>query len=211
MTALKITSLALLILLLCAAPILAAPAITPGLDPEQSFNNDSVTVTITGTGFDPAAKVQLVGDDEATIEPTELSVDDPETITCTFDLTGEVAGDYDVVVTNPNGESDTLSAGFAVLEATPSIDSVDPETAANNETELTLTISGSDFDPDATVQLVGSDETSIDPTDISVDDPETITCTFDLTDEAPGEYDVVVTNSSGESDTLTGGFVIEQK
>jgi hypothetical protein len=36
-------------------------------------------------------------------------------IICTFYLVGALAGSYDVVVTNPDGQSGTLPAGFTVF------------------------------------------------------------------------------------------------
>ena len=51
---------------------------------------------------------------ESNIEATDVTVVDPEHITCSFNIDGKSAGMWDVVVTNPDGNSGTLTNGFTI-------------------------------------------------------------------------------------------------
>ena len=65
-------------------------------------------------------------------------------VTATFNLNGADAGHYNVIVTNPDGQSDTLIGGFTIGEAAPIIRGVYPNTGAIGETVF-LTINGENF------------------------------------------------------------------
>jgi hypothetical protein len=63
----------------------------------------------------------VVGDSNAleiidlgTVTATDVNVVSPTQITGTFNFTNKTAGDYNVVVTNPDGQFGTLSSGFSV-------------------------------------------------------------------------------------------------
>jgi PKD repeat protein len=62
--------------------------------------------------------------DIGTVTSTEVNVVSPTQITGTFDLIGKTAGDYNVVVTNPDGQFGTRPGGFAITA-----DIVDPVAA----------------------------------------------------------------------------------
>ncbi len=55
--------------------------------------------------------------DIGTVPATDALVVSPAQITGTLDLTGKTAGAYNVVVTNPDGQSGMLSSGFSVTAA----------------------------------------------------------------------------------------------
>jgi hypothetical protein len=60
-----------------------------------------------------------------------------------------------------------------------------------------------------TVLLTKSGETSIMATSVSVVSATKITCSFDITGKTAGTWNVVVTNTDGQSATQTGGFIIQ--
>ncbi len=172
----KITRLAVILLLLCAVPILAAPSInsTSAITPESAENNATVSVTIAGTDFDPNATVQLNGSDNVTIPGTEVTVDGTATITCNFDLSGQPAGSYDVVVTNPNNETATLKGGFTV-EETATESSEEAAVEATDETEETS--------EDAVEATDETEETSEDAVEATDETEETSEDAVEATDE----------------------------
>ena len=57
--------------------------------------------------------------DIGTIRATNVNIISPTKITCTFNLSNQIDGLYNVVVTNSDGQYGTLSSGFIVVGSTP--------------------------------------------------------------------------------------------
>ncbi|MGA2122563.1 MAG: PKD domain-containing protein, partial [Methanoregula sp.] len=57
--------------------------------------------------------------DTGTVTGTNVTVISPTWINCTLDLMAKSAGQYDVVVTNPDRQSGTLAGGFSVIAPGP--------------------------------------------------------------------------------------------
>ena len=95
------------------------------------MGNQSLSFTLNGTGFQPEATVQLTNfvlinpPNQTSIDAT-ISTISPTQITGTFDLRGAAIGQYDVVVTNPNGQSAILPKGFTVLDTSPPVTTASP-------------------------------------------------------------------------------------
>jgi len=89
----------------------------------------------------------------------------------------------------------------------PSVSSIDPATGSVDDNALTVTITGSNFQPGASVYL-HRDGSDIPATDVTVVDDAHITCTFDLSGQALGSWDAVVTNPDSQSGSLPGGFTV---
>ncbi|MBI3922499.1 MAG: hypothetical protein HY318_13840, partial [Armatimonadetes bacterium] len=91
----------------------AAPTVT-SITPDTGNNTETVNVVIAGTGFVGGATTSLskAGTD---LSLTEVVVNsEGSQITATVDLTNAGAGEYDVVVVNPDGQSGKLLHGFTV-------------------------------------------------------------------------------------------------
>ena len=122
------------------------------------------------------------------VSPTELTVEVPV----------GAAGSADVVVTNPDGKSDTLADGFTYIEPPPTLTRVDPDNA-DVTGGTTVKIIGENFQDGATVTIGGnlaSNVIFVSPTELTVEVPV----------GAAGSADVIVTNPDGKSDALTDGF-----
>lgn len=81
------------------------------------FGEVDTTVTnavIDGENFQDGATVRLERGSD-TITATSVTVQNETTIQATFDLSGAVLGDYDLVVENPDTTSATLPDGFRVV------------------------------------------------------------------------------------------------
>jgi hypothetical protein len=167
----------------------AAPTVT-AVSPASGPTTGSTAVTITGTGFQPGATVSVGG-----TAATSVTVVDATTITAT--TPAQAAGAADVVVTNSDSQAGTLAGGFTFYVA-PTLSSVSPASgpAAGG---TTVTITGTAFQPGATVSVGGTAATSV-----TVVDATTITATTAA--HAAGAVDVVVTNSDSQTVTLAGGF-----
>ncbi|WP_292382936.1 PKD domain-containing protein [Methanoculleus sp. UBA430] len=91
-----------------------APAIA-GITPNTGYAGSVVQITdLAGTGFQNGATVKLTSSGQPDIMATGVSVVSSSRIACTFDLAGRAAGAWNVVVTNPDGQSATLPQGFTV-------------------------------------------------------------------------------------------------
>jgi len=90
----------------------------------------------------------------------------------------------------------------------PTVDGVDPATAAHVGTVAITSLTGGYFQPEATVRLRQAGQPDIVATDVQVASSSQLACAFDLAGAATGPWDVVVINCDGQSGVLPGGFVI---
>jgi len=75
-----------------------------------------VSLTLGGSNFFAGADVRLVRAGQSDVVATGVQAHE-ETIDCTVDLDGMATGAWDVVVTNTNGRSATLTGGFSIVSA----------------------------------------------------------------------------------------------
>jgi len=174
------------------APSGPEPEIT-GITPNTGATGSSVIITnLAGRNFVSGATVKLIGASTSPIIASQVQVIDTK-ITCVFNLNGAVAGKRDVVVTNPDGQSDILSYGFTVNEAAPVITGIDPYEGNVGET-LTLAISGSNFKDPAKVLFVNG-STELEGANVQVNSMTQITCVLGIPSGIPtGTYDLIVKN-----------------
>ena len=97
--------------------IIIPPTIT-SISPNSGESGGSVVITITGTNFltspaPPTVRLTLGG--ASSISPTFVTTVTATTITCMFNLGGAAVGNWNVVVTNPDGGMATLTGGFRVF------------------------------------------------------------------------------------------------
>ncbi|MBI2605013.1 MAG: IPT/TIG domain-containing protein [Deltaproteobacteria bacterium] len=165
-------------------PIPTISSITPKNGPMAGGG----TLTINGTGFLGGLSVTIGG--LACAPPiTSATI-----ITCT--IPANSAGIYDVVVTNTDTQSVTLTSGYK-YNAFP-LAGVSP-TNGKLAGGDTLTISGSGFVSGAAATIGGTNCTSP-----NVVNSTTMTCVSPA--KSAGSYDVIVTNPDTSSSTLTNGY-----
>ena len=173
----------------------AAQSVAPTLtrvDPNRDMVTGGATVKLIGENFQDGATVTIGGNTVSNVifvSPTELMVEVP----------AGVAGSADVVVTNPDGKSDTLVGGFTYTELPPpTLTGVEPDNDVVTG-GASVQITGKDFQDGATVTIGGNTVSNVifvSPTELMVEVPAGVA----------GSADVVVTNPDGKSDTLAGGF-----
>ncbi|MDO9325410.1 MAG: PGF-pre-PGF domain-containing protein, partial [Methanoregula sp.] len=96
-----------------------APTVT-AITPASGINTTTISITnLAGTNFAAGATVKLNRTGIADIPGTVVTVVSPTKITCTFDLTGTTAGEYNVVVTNSDNQAGMLVNGFTVMGTEP--------------------------------------------------------------------------------------------
>jgi PKD repeat protein len=172
----------------------AGPPTVSGISPSVGASTGGTPVTINGTGFFPGATVRIGG-----VITTTTAVVSSTAITA--DTGAHAAGLADVVVTNPDGQTGTLTGGFTYSVGAPAPVSVLP-TSGPVSGGTTVTINGSGFQAGATVNLEGTAATvtSVTATVIKfVTPPGTL-----------GPIDITVVNPDTQSGTLANAFTYTQ-
>ncbi|MCU0633100.1 MAG: PKD domain-containing protein [Methanolinea sp.] len=178
------------------------------ITPDNGVNDAPVQITnLAGSNFLSGAIVNLTLGPQV-ITATDVNVTTPSKITCEFNITYADPGDWDVVVTNYDGKSDTLTQGFTIRYPVPIVSSVTPSTGINNQVIGITNLSGSGFMPGANVTLRKAGESDILTINGPIVSSNKILCFFDLNSVHVGEWDVVVTNLDGQEGILPQGFSI---
>jgi hypothetical protein len=190
---------------------LPAPLDVTGITPAGGLNTGPVAIPdLSGTGFIPGATVVLARAGFADIAASGVDVLSPSHLSCSLPVTGAHWGPWNVTVTNPDGQVDTLQDGFAVTAPAPSVGSITPVKGYNTGSIFINNLAGTGFLPGATVTLVNATAgPGITATNVSVNPAGTsITCTLNLVGAAAAKRNVTVTNPDGQSGSLAGGFEI---
>ncbi len=191
------------------------PALAPtvsAMTPNTGNRGWPVTITsLTGSNFQSGATVQLL-QGSGTITATNVTVVSPTEITCTFSLTGAPAGLWSVRVINPDLQSGTGTGLFTVFSPAPTINGITPNSYIRGWTVQVTSLTGSDFQPGATVQLRRG-SSIITASDVTVVSGGVITCTFDLSAVPSGtwntqSWDIRVINNDTQFSTATGIFTV---
>lgn len=179
------------------APGAPAPTVT-NVSPSSGAQAGGMAITITGTDFvqTPLPTCTIGGTactDLAFINSTTLTAITPASAT---------TGAKNVVVTNPDTQTGTLTNGFTYTAnpaAAPTVSSIAPAvgTTAGGDT---VVITGTNFS--ATISSVTLGGTAC--TSVVRDSATQITCVSPA--HSSGDVDVVVTNSDGQFASLPGGF-----
>src|SRR5436190_976779 len=162
-------------------------SVAPGAGPTSG----GTTITLTGINYAAGATVTVGG-----AAATGVTVVNSTRITA---VTPAHAGaTVNVTVTNTDGQSGTIAAGFTYLMPAPTVTGVAP---ASGPTVggTTITISGTNFAAGATVAVGGSAATGV-----TVVNATTITAATPL--HAMGTVSVTVTNTDAQSATLANSF-----
>ena len=115
------------------------------ITPDNGINNKSLEVVIAGQNFAAGAQARLSLIGQNDIPGTDLGISAGK-IVCRFDLNGRAVGRWDVTVTNSDGQSATLPAGFKVeapeIECTQPVDSEkNPYDPSTGETHFRYSLS----------------------------------------------------------------------
>ncbi|TRY24504.1 VWA domain-containing protein [Brevibacillus sp. LEMMJ03] len=176
-----------------AAEIKPAPTIT-SINPNTGITAGGTAVFITGKDFQTGAKVTF-GNKTVNLDyyydATRVKVKTPVVAS---------AGPVDVTITNPDGQSFTVSQGFTYQDPQVTISSLSPNSGpVTGGTSVYVT--GQNFDPNLTVTVDGMQvpiDTYFDSTRFKIKMPSA---------SAVGPVDIVVTNPSGQSATATYTYV----
>ncbi len=167
-----------------------APTVS-SISPTSGTTSGGTSVTITGTGFLAGATVKIGG-----TSATGITVSSSTSIKAT--TPSHSSGTASVAVTNSDGQSGTLSNGYTYTNPAPNVTSISPSSGSTSGSTA-VTISGTGFLSGATVKIGGSSATGV-----------TLVSSTSITATTPshssGANSVAVTNSDGQSGTLTNGY-----
>jgi hypothetical protein len=185
----------LILILLLVAAVIPSVAATPPIDdvrPSSGPNSQTITVTITGSGFTDSSRAQLkrcaVGDSDVingvitSRSATQLTVD--------FPLSGKRVGLYDVKVFTPSTvfvgteEVSLLSSGFEVYKSTSS----STTTTTSKGTTTRVTTYATESEGGNSVFF----ETNPTGATIYLDGSEIGTSTFTYNTDMDGSHEVIV-------------------
>jgi hypothetical protein len=167
----------------------AAPSINT-ISPNGGTLAGSTSITLSGAAFSSGMTVSIGGR-----ACTSVAVISSNFASCT--TPANTAGAKDVTVTNPDGETSTLSSGFT-YRAAPTVSSISP-TLGSTAGGTTLTITGTGFISGATVAVGG-----INCTSVSVASTTSLTCVSGARTAA--SVSAVVTNSDLQASSAGGVF-----
>jgi len=169
-----------------------------------------VIENITGTNFVSGSTAGFVNG-ISTINPASCTYVSSTRLFCTYDLTGieaSATNGYRVLVSNPDGKTATLANYFTVSNPTPVISASTPSTGVQGDLVTITSLSGTYFQPGATVTYWQGSTTSLPLSSISVPARTRITGTLDLSSAPTGYYNITVTNPLpvGKAATRTNAF-----
>lgn len=169
----------------------AAPTVT-SVSANSGPVAGGISVTVNGTLF----STSITGVTFGGIAATSVVRVSATQITCV--VPAHSAGAVNVVVTNSDGQTGTLTSGFTYNTA-PSVSSVNPSSAPAAGA-ISTTITGSGFTSNASSVTIGGNLLT------SVLRPNGTTITGSVPAHAAGTVDVIVSNSDAQTGTGTGLF-----
>jgi hypothetical protein len=176
-------------------PAVAQPPTVASVTPSSGPTTGGTAVTVSGANFQNNATVSFGG-----APATSVNVTSSTSIAAT--TPAHAAGAVDVVVTNGDGHSGTLAAGFTYQVPAPTITSITPNSGPTSGNTF-VTIKGTNFQAGATVTIGGAAANAV-----TVVDATTITALTPLgpATEQLTKKDVVVTNPNDLKATLPEAF-----
>jgi hypothetical protein len=186
-----------------------APIVT-GISPTKSGRDATVTVSITGSNFLTGATAKLLQPGSPSVTATGLTVTDTN-IACTFNLNNKDTGSYNVVVTNPDGQSGTNVRAFTITAPAPIITGINPSKGPIDGGLLSMTINGQNFKDGVYITLTKSGSELICQNPVSTP-PTKIFCNLNLDSSKGaqvGDWEINVLNiEDQQAGTWTQKFTI---
>lgn len=166
------------------------PPSLSSISPSSGPLTGGASVAISGTNFLPGAKLTFGGAPAINVSTSADSI--------TATTPPGAAGLVSVVVTNPDGQSATVTGGYSYLQPPPTLSALVPA-SGTVKGGTAVVLSGTNFLPNPSVTFGGTAAA------VSSATATTITVTTPA-DSTKGAVDVAVTNSDGQVGTLSGGF-----
>jgi len=177
------------------------------ITPNTGAEGVLITTELTGKHFESGLTVTLAGASSPAITASDIRNTGTK-ITCVFNLVDAATGKRDVIVTNPDGQSDILPDGFTITNPAPVISGMDPYTARLGDT-VTITITGANFKTPSMVYFVKGGA-QIEGGNVLVRNANQLTVVLAVPPDAePGIWGVLVRSvSDNQNSTMLPKFII---
>src|SRR3984957_11190050 len=186
-----------------AAPVLSAVSPTVG-----GQGKSNLSVTLSGSNF-LASPTCAFG---SGITINSCTQNSSTQITANINiLSSAVTGSRNVTVTNTDGQSSTLNNSFTVQAGSsnpaPTITSLSPNTGLQGQSNITVTITGTNFLPNPSCDFGA--EQGLTVSACNYNSATKITATLSITSTATvGGHNVIITDTDGQSATANSGFTV---
>jgi hypothetical protein len=174
------------------------------LTPNEAGQDDTFTITISGSGFESGATVAFSNGSTTTTASQVAVATGGASLTAEVTLHGSPLGLYDLTITNPDETSGTAQSVFTVVSSVAEIVSSGGGVAGS---VVTTSIYAPAIEANAVVTLQLRGSIIATGTNLSIANGA-VTTTFDLTAVPPGVYDVVILNPDGTVITIPQGFTV---
>jgi outer membrane protein OmpA-like peptidoglycan-associated protein len=181
------------------------------ITPSSGLVNSKVHLTLEGTGFQPGIQVTLHAG-PARLAITDMTVISENQLSGSFDLTNAATGNYDLTVTNADGQSTTMSNAFMVKRPEqPALNpageiTVFPRSGFNNGSIL-ITLKGAAMMPGTTVKMTSQTGVVV-PGEVVRVQPGEIAGFFNLKDQKAGFYDFYLSYPDGHKAKADENFEV---
>jgi outer membrane protein OmpA-like peptidoglycan-associated protein len=182
------------------------------LSVNQGVNTETVELTINGSSFHKSTYVKLIRAGEPDILADNVKVVSAKQVTCSLNLTGKTAGQWDVVVANigtitKKDKPTVIAKGFTIENPGLNVTGIEPQ-KATNDSVVNMVIHGDHFRSGARVVL-SSGQMDIGAANIKINSDTIVTCSVDLKGAATGIYTVKVMNDDGKTGVLANSFTVD--
>lgn len=174
-----------------------SPPIVSSIYPNQALNFGNINVSISGNYFRSGVIARLKKSGLPDIDCYSLVLTANNKINCFLNLTGSSAGNWDVWVSNTDGQSATLPGAFIINNEAPYPESISADAAINTDS-FPLEIYGHGFLPNASVRLSKTGQPDINASVTQVY-PDKIKCILPLIGVAAGDWSLSVSNTDGKT------------
>ena len=188
-----------------------APTIS-GLDITSGINTPGsapINIRTSGTNFLTGATIVFAKGIDVIPIPAILPITSPTHIDASLNLSSVPVGYYNVTVTNPGdlyNNTTALSAFRVYYPAAPVVTGITPSLGPNSA-NITTSITGSGFQPGATIVLNLFPYSNLTGT-VNSYNSTTINCTFITFGQTPGFWNLIVTNNDTRSSNTNYQFHI---
>ncbi len=165
--------------------------------PNEALNFGNINVSINGNYFRSGVVAKLKKSGSSDIDCYSLILTGNYKINCSLSLTGVSSGNWDVWVSNTDGQTATLPGAFIINNEAPYLESLSAN-AAINTAPFPLEIYGHGFLTGASVKLSKTGQADINAYDIEVSSDK-IKCNLPLTGVAAGDWKLSVSNTDGKT------------
>jgi hypothetical protein len=185
------------------APVLSA--VSPNVGAQGKSN---LSVTLTGSNFLSSPTCSF----GSGITVNSCTYNSSTQITANINiLSSAIVGSRNVTVTNTDGQNSTLTNGFTVQTGSsnpaPTITSVSPNTGVQGQSNITVTITGTNFLTNPSCNFGA--EQGLTVTACTYNSATKITATLSIASTAiAGQHNVTVTDTDGQSATATSAFTV---